>query len=343
VVELDQRKRAVLRAVVEAYILSAEPVGSEHPALLEELRVSPATIRSALAALEEVGLLTHPHTSAGRVPTDQGYREYVDTLLEGERLSPAERHAVRRRLGTGAEEPADLTEQAARVLASITQYASVVACPALSDQTLVSLHLLPLDARRALAVIVTDSGVFQGRPIDLPDGVATEDLERLSHAITQRLRGLRVADLTHDRLERVMGEASRHERVVEALKAWLTRDLTRGGRMRLRVEGARHLLREPEFRRPEAATRVLEALEEYSALAHTLAAAPEAGVLISIGAENRLDHLHACSLVAAAYRVGDRTAGVVALVGPTRMRYRRAVTAVRYVADRLSEALGNPA
>jgi heat-inducible transcriptional repressor len=219
----------------------------------------------------------------------------------------------------------------------------VVASPAVGDQTFESLHLLPLGARRALAVIVTDSGTLQGRSIDLPDGVIADDLERLSLAVTQRLRGVRVADLTRDRLERVMGEVSRHHLVIEALKAWLTRDLARDGRARLRVEGARHLLREPEFRRPEAATRVLEALEEHTALAQTLAAAPEAGVLISIGAENRLGELRSCSLVAAAYRVGDRTGGVVALVGPTRMRYRHAVTAVRYVADRLSDALGNPA
>ncbi|MDQ7858976.1 MAG: heat-inducible transcriptional repressor HrcA [Armatimonadota bacterium] len=342
-VELDQRKRVVLRAVVEAYVRSAEPVGSEHPALLEELRVSPATIRGVLAALEEIGLLTHPHTSAGRVPTDQGYRAYVDMVVEGERLTPAERSAVRRRLGAGGEEPESLTDQAARVLASITQYASVVASPTLGAQTFASLHLLPLGERRALAVIVTDAGTLQGRAIELPDGVAADDLERLSHAVTRRLQGLRVADLTRDRLEQVTGEVSRHQHVLEALKAWLTRDLTREGRARLRVEGTRHLLREPEFRQPEAATSVLEALEEHTVLAQTLAAAPEAGVLISIGSENQAAELRACSLVAASYRVGGRPGGVVALVGPTRMRYRRAASAVRYVADRLSEALGNPA
>jgi len=337
--QLDARRRAVLRAVVEEHIRSAGPVGSEHLALREQLGVSPATIRSTMAGLEEIGLLTHPHTSAGRVPTDQGYRVYVDMLLEAEPLTQAERQAIRRRL-VGVEQPAELLDQAAHVLASVAQYVSVVAVPGLRQQRFQALHLLPLGEHRALAVITTNAGAIQGRPITLPAGIAAEDLDELSRVITQQLQGSLLADLTHERLEQVVGEASRYHQLLEALKAWLRRDLARGTGPRLHVEGVRHLLREPEFRQPDAATRVLEALlEEESVLAQAFSAAPGEGVWISIGAENRFEELHACSLVVAGYRAGDRAAGVVGLVGPTRMRYRRAVAAVRYVADRLSEAL----
>ncbi|MDR7521089.1 MAG: heat-inducible transcriptional repressor HrcA [Armatimonadota bacterium] len=337
---LDARRRAVLRAVVEEHIRSAEPVGSEHRALREQLGVSSATIRSAMAGLEEMGLLTHPHTSAGRVPTDRGYRVYVDLLLEAEPLSQAERQAIRRRLGGAAETPVDLLDQAAHVLAAIAQYASVVASPGLRQQRFQALHLLPLGEQRALAVIITGTGAVQGRPITLPAGIATEDLDELSRVITQRLQGSLLADLTDERLERVVGEASRYHQLLEALRAWLRRDLARGARPRLRVEGVRHLLREPEFRRPDVASAVLEALlDEESVLGQALAAAPGEGVWVSIGTENRFEELRACSLVVAGYRAGGRLAGVVGLVGPTRMRYRRAVAAVRYVADRLSEVL----
>jgi len=339
-VQLDARKSTVLRAVVEEHIRSAEPVGSEHLAMREHLGVSPATIRGTMAGLEEMGLLMHPHTSAGRIPTDQGYRVYVDMLLEAEPLPATDRMAIRRRLGGPVEEPDEVTDQAARILATLTQYASVVTAPGLQQQTFQSLHLVPLGERRALAVIGTSSGALQGRPIDLPEGIAAEDLDHLSRAISQCLQGCRVGELTTQRLEQAMGEASRHHQLLEALKAWLQRDLARGARPRLHIEGARHLLREPEFRRPEAATRVLEVFEEESLLADTLAVASVEVVWFLIGAENRLAELRPCSLVVATYTAGDRVGGTVGILGPTRMRYRHAVAAVRYVADRLSEALG---
>jgi heat-inducible transcriptional repressor len=327
--------------VVEQHIRSAEPVGSEHAALIDELACSSATIRSVMAALEEAGLLTHPHTSAGRVPTDQGYRVYVDMLLEAEPLPAAERQAIRRRFvgfDAGAVDP---TDQAAHVLSSLTQYASVVASSPLQQHTFRALHLLAQDGGRTLAVIVTNAGALQGRFIDLPPGIGSEDLSQLSRAITQRLQGIRLGELSQERLEQAVGEATRHHQLTEAVQAWLRRDLARSNRPRIHVEGTRHLLREPEFSRPEAATRVLTALEEQSVLDQALAAAPEDGVWISIGSENRLVELRACSMVAAAYSVAGQMGGTVAIVGPTRMRYRRAVAAVRYVADKLSEVLRN--
>ena len=337
--QLNPRKREVLRAVVEEYIRSAEPVGSEHRALRDRLGVSPATIRGEMAALEEVGLLAHPHTSAGRTPTDRGYRLYVDMLLEAGPLPAADRQAIRRRLEHAASEPVGATFEAIRVLAFVTQYTSVVASPGRQQQTFRSLHLVVLDGGRALAVVATHSGGFQGHMIELPEGNEPDDLERLSRAITERLQGCRVSELTRERLEQVAGEASRHQRLLEDVGAWLRRNFGRMARPEIRVEGARHLLREPEFRHPEAATQLLGVLEEQSVLAEVIAAAPDHGVWISIGTENRRGELHACSLVMAAYRAGGHPAGTVGIVGPTRMRYRHAVAAVQYVADRLTETL----
>lgn len=338
-VELDERKQAVLYAVVEAYIRSAEPVGSEHAVVRDRIKVSPATIRSTMAALEELGLLRHPHTSAGRVPTDAGYRQYVDMLPETEPLPGADRQAIRRRLEGSAGEPAGTAQLAARVLSSVTQYPSVVAAPGMRDQVFRSLHLVPFGTRRALAVIATDAGGFQGRMIELPEDVEPDALEQLSRAISERLLGCRIADLTHERLEQAVGEAAWEHRLLEELELWFRRNLVRNARTRISVEGASHLLREPEFRSPQAATQFLEILEEETVLAEALAVTPERGVRISIGTENRRHELRACSLVTATYRAGDQAAGTVGIVGPTRMRYRLALTAVGYVAERLSETL----
>jgi heat-inducible transcriptional repressor len=339
-VDLDQRKRAVLRVVVEEHVRSAEPVGSEQAQAQAQLNLSSATIRSTMAGLEELGLLTHPHTSAGRIPTDQGYRAYVDGLLETERLSATERQTIRRRLGDHGERPDDVAAAAAQVLSSLTQYASFIAAPGLGQQVFESLHLLPLDANRALAVISTSAGALQGRAITLPAEVSADDLESLGRIITNRLRGALIASITHEQIERALGEAYRHQQLLDAVKAWLRRDLARGTRLRVRVEGLRHLLREPEFRRADAATPVLGALEEESVLAHAVAAAPEEGVWVTIGAENQIADLRACSIVMATYQSGGATGGAVAIIGPTRMRYQRALAAVQYVADRLSDSLG---
>lgn len=339
-VDLDQRKRAVLRVVVEEHVRSAEPVGSGQAQAQAHLSLSSATIRSTMAGLEEMGLLTHPHTSAGRIPTDQGYRVYVDGLLETERLSTTERHTIRRGMGDHGDRPDDVVAAAAQALSSLTQYVSIVAVPGLGQQVFESLHLLPLEGHRALVVISTSAGSLQGRSITLPAGVSVGDLETLGRVITNRLRGALIASITHEQLEHTVGEAYRHQQLLDAVKAWLRRDLARGTRPRVRVEGLRHLLREPEFRRSEAATPVLGALEEESVLTHAVAAAPDEGVWITIGAENQIAELHACSIVMATYHSEGATSGAVAIIGPTRMRYRRAVAAVQYVADRLSEALG---
>ncbi len=338
-VQLDSRKQAVLRAVVNEYVRSAEPVGSEHRALREGLGVSPATIRAEMAALEDSGLLTHPHTSAGRTPTDRGYRVYVDLLLQAGPLPAAERQAIRRRIDHASAEPVGAADEAIRILALVTQYTSVVAAPGLQQQTFRSLHLVPLGGERVLAVVATDSGGFQGHMIELPDGLEPDELELLSRAITERLQGCRVSDLTRDRLEQAAGEASLRQRLADAVGVWLRRNVGKAGRPQLRVEGARHLLREPEFRDPDAATQLLGVLEEQSVLAEVIASAPDEGVWVSIGAENRREELRGCSLVMAAYRVGDQPAGTVGIMGPTRMRYRHAVAAVQYVAGRLTETL----
>lgn len=339
IVQLDARKQTVLRAVVEEHIRSAEPVGSEHLVGREQLRVSPATIRNVMAHLEDLGLLTHPHPSAGRVPTDRGYRYYVDALAGIEPLSQAERQAIRRRLAVPTGEPEDLADQAARVLASLTRYASVVTTRRLQPQTFRALHLIPADDGRVLAVVVTNTGALQGRLIDVPDGVRPEEMERIARAVTHRLSGMPIGDLSPGRLEQAIREVVSDLWVLDRLLTWLRLGPGRATRLRIHVEGARYLLAEPEFRRPETATRVLEALEEPTVVEDLLAHAPMEGLVILIGSEHRRSELRACSTVVATYRSGDAVQGAVALLGPTRLRYRHAVAAVRYVAGRLTEAL----
>jgi heat-inducible transcriptional repressor len=340
VLELDARKQEILRAVIRTYVYDAEPVGSERVAQLLRMRVSPATIRNEMAALEELGYLTHPHTSAGRVPTDQGYRLYVDLLLREEQPSPRERSALRRALSE-FDEQHQLAGAAAHALATITDYASVASAPAPERQLFKHLHFLPLSQTQVMAVIVTDTGGIYGRPFDTREAIAPEALDRLSRAVSQALQGYALDEITEDLLARMVDEAAWQQRIVLAILQWLRERLRAVAERRVYIEGTANILKQPEFRDARAAGAVLAALEDEQVVAELLSAAQQRDVWVTIGSEHRREALRGTSVVAAPYRVHGRLAGALGIVGPTRMRYGRAIALVRYLASSLSEILGD--
>jgi heat-inducible transcriptional repressor len=198
-VELDGRKRDILRLIIDDFIVTAEPVGSEAVSTRYRLGISSATVRNEMAALEEMGYLQQPHTSAGRVPTEQAYRIYVDSMLREEQVPPAERTHIRRSLFTA--EPERTIQYAARALASVTNFAAVVAPLSTSEQLIRHLHLVPLSPQRALVVVVTDEAVFEGKTAEFAEPISPDDLDRLSQAITRRIAGKPLGDLTEGKLD----------------------------------------------------------------------------------------------------------------------------------------------
>jgi heat-inducible transcriptional repressor len=336
--QLDARKRDILRAVIQAYVDTAEPVGSETLAHRARLGVSAATIRNEMAALEEMGLLAQPHTSAGRIPTDRGYRVYVDSMLEEEQLPADQRHWVRRRLAAALAEREWVPREVARALATLTPYASVVSHPHPRRLVFRHLHFVPLEATRVLAVIVTDAGVLRARTLDLPEAMDPDGLERLSRMVSQRLHGHPLGEITDALLRQVVEEAAWQHRVVRVLVARILRRLPEATR-RVHIEGTANILAQPEFKDAQSARPVLRALEQEDVVADLLDDASDHPVWIAIGSEHRVEALRGCSVVVAAYRVGGRPAGALGIVGPTRMPYGRVVALVRYLADTVSQVL----
>lgn len=335
--ELDARKQGILRAIIRSYIETAEPVGSAGLAQRSRLGVSSATIRNEMAALEEMGYLAQPHPSAGRIPTDRGYRMYVDSLLEEERLSAVDRLRLRR-LATALTERERVPEEVARTLATMTNYASLVAQSHPDRLVFKHLHFIPLDSSRVLAVIVTNAGVLGGRTLDLQEPMDPEGLDRLSRIVNQRLEGRSLGEITDELLTRVVDEAAWQQRVVHQLTEWLLGQTPSGDR-RIHIEGTANILTQPEFRNARAARPVLEALEREDVIAELLEGAPDRRVWITIGSEHGIEDLRGCSVVAAAYRIGGRPIGALGIVGPTRMHYARVISLVGYLADSLSDAL----
>jgi len=340
VLDLDARKQEILKAVIHAYVHEAEPVGSERVAQRLRARVSPATVRNEMAALEELGYLSHPHTSAGRVPTDRGYRVYVDTLLDEEELSPSERSRLRRFL-TAGEEGTDVAEEVARALAAVTEYASVVSAPAPARQRFTHLHFIPLSTTQVMAVIVTDAGVIQGRALTVPEPLEPEALDRLSRMVSQRLQGYALSDITEELLARMVHEAAWQQRILLELLRWLHRRAPAVAD-RIYLEGAANILKQPEFQDARTARPVLSALEREEVLTDLLQSALGRDVWVTIGSEHRYEDLRGTSVVAAPYRLGGRTVGALGIVGPTRMRYARVISLVRYLAGSLTEILAGP-
>ncbi len=336
-VELEGRRRQILRVVIDDYIMTAEPVGSEAARQRHGLDISSATVRNEMAALEELGYLQQPHHSAGRVPTDHGYRVYVDSLVTEERVPPTERLRIRRTLT--ATEFDQAVEQAARALAVITECASVATTPQLPQQVVRHLHLIPLGPRHAIAVIVTDAEVVEGKTVEFEQPITATECDRLSQEISRRIAGRPLIDLTDGELATVIGQAAHHQRVLDQIGR-LLRERFRRLPGRVRTEGQANILKQPEFQDARRAQPVLSALEQAEAVTALLGdGSASREVRVRIGSENVLDELRDCTVVTATYHVAGRAAGAIGVVGPTRMRYGRVIGLVRFLAESLGDAL----
>jgi len=336
--DLDGRKRGILKLIIDDYVVSAEPVGSEAVSTRHRLGISSATVRNEMAALEEMGYLRQPHTSAGRVPTEQAYRVYVDSMLQEEQVAPADRTHIRRTLFMA--EPERTIQQAARALASVTNFAAVVAPVNVSEQRIRHLHLIPLSPQRALVVVVTDDGVFEGKTAEFAESVSPDDLDRLSQAITRRIVGQPLRDLTEGKLDAAIGDAALYQRVVTEVER-LVRDQRLHASARVVTDGKANILKQPEFQDVRRAQPILSALEQEDVVVEILRPGVQGDrVRITIGRENAREEMRECSVITATYFREERPAGVIGIIGPTRMRYSKVVSLVSYLADSLGEALG---
>lgn len=332
----DERRFQVLRAIVANYVSTQEPVGSKTIVDRHGLGVSSATIRSDMATLEEQGYIAQPHTSAGRVPTDKGYRLFVDRLSQVKPLSAAERRAIQHFLG-GATDLDDVLRRSVRLLAQLTRQVAVVQYPTLTRSTVRHIEVLALTPARLMLVLITDTGRVDQQLVDLGDVLTEDDVARLRTMLTSALVGQRLADASIKVSELPDAAPSELRDVVIRVATTLLETLVEHPEERLLLGGTANLTRNvADF--PGSLRQILEALEEQVVVLKLLAAARDAGrVTVRIGEENEAEQMRSTSVVSIGYGTGGNVLGGMGVVGPTRMDYPSAMAAVhavaRYVGD----------
>ena len=332
---LDDRKLAVLRAIVEDYVSTNEPVGSKSLVDRHNLDVSPATIRNDMMVLEEQGYVVQPHTSAGRIPTDQGYRLFVDRLSAVKPFSTAERRAIETFL-TGAYDLDDVVMRTVRLLAQLTRQVAVVQYPSLTKSSVRHIELVPLSDRRILLVVITDTGRVEQRAIELPGAIGDEAITHLRAVLNACLDGRRLADVAAVVADLPARVSPADRPNAAAVFSVLVETLVERHEERVVVGGAANLT-PADFSR--GLREVLEALEEQVVLMRLLGESGDATVTVRIGAENEYQGLRATSTVATSYGAGEQALARLGVLGPTRMDYPTAMGAVRAVARYVSQIL----
>jgi heat-inducible transcriptional repressor len=336
---LDERKLEVLRVIVEDYIATHEPVGSRALVDRHQLRVSPATVRNDMAVLEEEGYIRQPHTSAGRVPTDKGYRLFVDRLSTVKPLSPAERRAIQRLLD-GAVDLDDVVHKTVRLLAQLTRQVAVVQYPSLSRSSVRHLELVPLAAGRLMLVMITNTGRVDQRVVDLPVALAEQQVLSLRTTINDKLVGCRLTDAPM-RVQALLEEIRFELRpAMTALATVLMETLIERQEERMALAGTANLARGVSLDFPGNLRHVLEALEEEVVLLKLIGEVETPTTLrVRIGDENEIEGLRTTSVVSTGYGPGRTAVGGLGVLGPTHMDYPGTIAAVRAVARYVGELL----
>jgi heat-inducible transcriptional repressor len=337
--ELDERKAAVLRAIVEQYVDTAQPVGSQTVTSTTGLGVSAATIRNEMALLEREGYIVQPHPSAGRVPTDRGYRYYVDHLAGAGQLPAVERRRIAEFFSSASLAMDQLLAQTSRLLAGVTAHAAVVVGPEMQAVVVRAAHLVLLQPRVVLAVVVLSNGAVEKEVVVFDLDLTDDDVADASARFAQKLCGHRLTDAALADADDDGRADDRVSEIVNASSAALQLRLAQHQSEPLYVGGASRLAAEHDAFVTTSTARLLELLEQHVVLASLMRELLGPGLTVSIGSENTSAELRECSLVLAPYLVEGESAGTVGVLGPTRMDYRKAQAAVVAVSQQLGRQL----
>jgi heat-inducible transcriptional repressor len=336
-VSSEDRKLDVLRAIVEDFVSTNDPVGSKALSERHNLGVSPATIRNDMAALEEEGYIAQPHTSAGRIPTDKGYRLFVDRLSAAKPLSAAERRAIQSFL-QGAGDLDDVLRRTVRLLAQLTRQVAVVQYPTLTRSAVRHLEVVDVGPRRLMIVLITDTGRVEQRVLELPVAITDDDVNELRRTLNTHLQGRRLVDAHTALLDLPDVVLPALRPVMTTIVAGLVEALVDQPEERVVTGGTANLTRSAmDF--PNSLHPVLEALEEQVVLLRLIGEVDSSTVLVRIGGENTYQGLQSTSVVSVGYGSGDTSLGGLGVVGPTRMDYAGNMTAVRAVARYVGQML----
>ncbi len=336
--DLDERDKKVLQAVIDSYIATGAPVGSAILVKTYDFGLSSATIRNIMAELEELGFLTHPHTSAGRVPTDKGYRYYIDSLISFERDASGLNEQLRQAPALHAENLQTLMEEASQFLAMLSHYTGVVVAPTEPDGRYRHIEFIRLRGREVLIIFVTSSGTVQNKLIDLDERFSQQDLNVFGQYLDQELGHWTLSEIRERLLQQLREEKQLFAQLLdETYRA--SRDVQERESEKVYIGGTSRILDSPEFADVDRMRSLFKAFEDKYKLLKLLDKSEAArGIKVFIGSENPFYEMQGCSLVVGGYTAG-RAIGTLGVIGPVRMQYRQAIRVVDYTAKLLSRIL----
>ena len=337
--EISDRKKKILAAVIEEYITTAEPVGSKIIAQNSGLNISSATIRNEMADLEALGFLEQPHTSSGRVPSAQGYRLYVNQLMHQHKLTLEETEAINNSLNLKMKQLDHIISDVGQLTSRLTNYpAYALAAPTMS--TITRFDLIQIDPSSFIIVVLLNNHAVKNKLVQLPFEVDADLLQKLSAMFNASFTGLtedKITSVLINSVERASGDCQGLTAIISSFAIEVLSDTSAGEAF---VAGASHLLRQPEFRDPDKAHQLMSYLSDEAKLLNLSGMDVNQDVQVLIGPENLAEELKDSSVIMASYNAGDNMRGLIGVVGPTRMDYSKVAAKLSYIANGLSRILG---
>lgn len=340
--DLNEREKTILRSIVQQFILTASPVGSRNITKKFNLGLSPATVRNIMSDLEDSGFINHPHTSAGRVPTDKGYRYYVDSLMEIQELKNSEKTTLEKSLDKNLSETDELLKIASKLLSNITKQIAYVTYPTLDKGILEKIQLVSLSSKRLLVVVSIKSGLVKTITLEFQSEIELNKLHNVERLLNERLGGLTFQEIRNSFKERFTDIGSEDKPIIRLFIDSVDKifvDIK--SENKLLITGATNVIQHPEFDDPEKFQSVIELIEDKDIIIHIMEKKKmdiSNNVMISIGSENEDEKLNEYSLITKEYNFGE-TVGTVGIIGPKRMEYSKVIAIVSYLGELLSKVL----
>ncbi len=327
--ELNERKLKILKAVIQNYLETGEPVGSRTISKYTDLNLSSATIRNEMADLEELGYIVQPHTSAGRIPSDKGYRLYVDMLMQDKEQEVTE---IKEQMLEKADKMDQLLKQAARVLANSTNYATMVSAPVSAKNRLKFIQLSQVDEEQLIAVIVLEGNIVKNQILKVDEELDSETLLKLNMLLNTTLNGMAIDQITLGLIAKLKEQAGIHSGVISDVLDAVANVIQLQQDMEIYTSGATNIFRYPELSDKQSAQEIISAFEEKQQLSELVTqtlSSDSKGIQVYIGNETPVQNMKDCSVVTATYELGEGMQGTIGIIGPKRMDYERVMDTLK--------------
>jgi len=335
---LDERKKKILQTIIKTYLETGEPVGSRTISKYTDLNLSSATIRNEMADLEDLGYIIQPHTSAGRIPSDQGYRWYVDMLMEEKEQEVTE---MREQMLQKADKMDQILKQAAKVLASSTNYATMISAPTYNRNKLKFIQLSHVDDNQIIAVIVMEGNIIKNKIVTVEETLNNETLLKLNMLLNTTLTGMSIEEINLGMIARLKEQAGSHSEVIGDVLDAVATTIQVDNDMEIYTSGATNVFKYPELSDSQSAQEIINAFEEKQLLqeivTETLSNEENRGIQVYIGNETPVQSMKDCSMVTATYELSEGMQGTIGIIGPKRMDYEHVMKTLKTLMTELDE------